>query len=653
MEIQSDKNHFSVNEVHNTEILNQALDLYESQGAKVGAAMAALKLGNIMMDQEEYGRVLELLQKAFDYFDRVQSDEGLARAHLLEGRLSLKMKRHNLSLESLNKGITLTSQPDLEWKLWYHKGQAFEQKQVPDSARSAYRKSIAIIEQLRGNLNVEELKSAFVSNKVVVYGKYIDLLLRSHINSNEQNLLEEAFEVNERARARAFLDMIGNNKVGALESQDMEAIELEQLLRAKIQQLNKKIHSTKQRALIKDLSEELRQAQQQYQQLLLEIKLDHPGYSELIAIDPPPLSKIRQKLDTGSLIIEYWSGEEGTIVWLISNASVKGFRLKIPKITVKRLISLFRNSVELQDRSFIQKSLGNLYDILILPFEKDLVNYDRLIFIPHGGMHFLPFQALVDKSGHYLVEKYVIYSAPSASVWLHCLDQGETEGKNELLGMALGRNPVGNYPGLPATTREIDQLAKIYDSFEGQSGTGFTESYFKNSVKDFDYLHVATHGVLNRQQPGYSYLLMHPSDHDDGKLTVNEIFNVKLNARLVTLSACETGLGAITEGDDLVGLSRAFIYGGSPAVVVSLWKVDDASTAVLMTRFHQYLASGKDVASALSFAQRDFIQRSIWSSNKGLRPIEWDRELQSQVEQKGNEVYQNPYYWAPFVLIGY
>lgn len=142
---------------------------------------------------------------------------------------------------------------------------------------------------------------------------------------------------------------------------------------------------------------------------------------------------------------------------------------------------------------------------------------------------------------------------------------------------------------------------------------------------------------------------MHPSELEDGRLTVNEIFNIRLNARLVTLSACETGLGELSKGDDLVGLSRAFIYSGTPAVVVSLWKVDDATTSVLMTRFYEHLARGIAPAEALALAQRYMIK-------SGTYPDSRIENLNGKDRSNGpneNSKLQNPYFWAPFVFIGH
>jgi len=152
--------------------------------------------------------------------------------------------------------------------------------------------------------------------------------------------------------------------------------------------------------------------------------------------------------------------------------------------------------------------------------------------------------------------------------------------------------------------------------------------------------------------PGKSFILMAPSENDDGQLTVEEIFNLNLDAQFVTLSACETGLGDLSNGDELIGLSRAFIYAGTSAVIVSLWKVDDISTSILMTKMHQLIDAGLPVAGALSQAQRDLITSNFNPrASRGMQSIEWHSSLKSVVDSKETR-YSSPYFWAPFIVIG-
>ena len=157
---------------------------------------------------------------------------------------------------------------------------------------------------------------------------------------------------------------------------------------------------------------------------------------------------------------------------------------------------------------------------------------------------------------------------------------------------------------------------------------------------------------MNEYNPSKSYVLMAPSEKDDGQLRVEEIFDLELNADFVTLSACETGSGDLSEGDELIGLSRAFIYAGTSAVIVSLWKVDDISTSMLMTKMHQLIDAGMSLSAALSQAQRDMINSNFNpKGSRGMQSIEWHSNMNDVVNSKESK-FASPYFWAPFVIIG-
>ena len=185
----------------------------------------------------------------------------------------------------------------------------------------------------------------------------------------------------------------------------------------------------------------------------------------------------------------------------------------------------------------------------------------------------------------------------------------DSSGK-QFLRSSLGQHVYRDFPWTAGHGVGIGLAFETLSCYGVAAQEGFSETYLKDHIQDKNYVHIATHGILNKSQPLYSFLLMSASDQDDGRLTVNEIFGMDLQCKLITLSACETGLGDIGEGDDLTGLSRAFIYAGSASVVVSLWKVDDAMTAWIMVRFYQYVQRNYAAAQALALAQRDLIQRN-------------------------------------------
>jgi len=178
----------------------------------------------------------------------------------------------------------------------------------------------------------------------------------------------------------------------------------------------------------------------------------------------------------------------------------------------------------------------------------------------------------------------------------------------------------------------------------------FTESFMKENSGNFNYLHIATHGIFNQYNPLYSYILANKTEKDDGKIYVDEVFGLNLSCKLVVLSACETGLGSLSEGDDLTGLSRAFIYAGAEGIIVSLWKVDDNSTAWLMKRLYYYIDKGYHIGEALAKAQNDLITLGTGGEIKDFS--EPDNRLLFNPEDKKRGHLLNPYYWAPFIYVG-
>jgi CHAT domain-containing protein len=259
----------------------------------------------------------------------------------------------------------------------------------------------------------------------------------------------------------------------------------------------------------------------------------------------------------------------------------------------------------------------------------------------------------MDTSSTFLIEKFNISYAPSASVLKNC-SLKDPALNNDFLGLALGNMSLGNFSSLPGTNAEIRQIIQLYPGGTAKFENETSETFFKTEADDHTILHLATHGFLDSRRPMNSYLLMPPDDKNDGQLTVGEIFDLNLNSKLVVLSACETGLGMLSTGDEMIGLSRAFIYAGTPAIIVSLWPVEDATTALLMTRLHQYYSAGYRIQEALTYAQRDLLNHNFTPSvERGANHVTWENALKYEIESGNKTKARNPFFWAPFVLIGF
>jgi len=252
----------------------------------------------------------------------------------------------------------------------------------------------------------------------------------------------------------------------------------------------------------------------------------------------------------------------------------------------------------------------------------------RLIIVPHRELHYLPFAALLDRStspARYLVEQYDIGTAPSAAVWRQLAERPAPPPARTVLAVA----PIP--ATLPGTAAEARAIAKLYGaSATVLVGPEATRSAVTREARGRDIVHLATLGVLNRQNPGFSYVALAEGPDTDGRLEVHDVAAMTLSANLVVLSACQTGLGAgravdVPPGDDWVGLVGAFQAAGARNVLATLWPVDDRRTSGLMTEFYRELVAGTPEVRALAGAQRRALARPATSA---------------------------PYYWAGFVLNG-
>jgi len=636
--------------------LHQAYDYYVRSGSSLGAGLVCLRLGEMQLENSQHDSAYVLFSQAKVFFEKVENKEGQAKANLELAKVLTLKKAYQEAQQLLAEADKQTIQPDLKWQIYYRDAIIKENLGDKEQARNLLEKAIEVIAGMRANLSIDELKTLFANTKVDVYDKLILLLLKNKDNWSDltsQHAITKAFQLNEQARSRTFLDMLGNRRVEPKKNADTVLLNQEQLLRLKMQQLVQEINRAAELSESRaELINELDQTQNQHRDVLQKIKLNSAEYATMISVEPPSLSEVQSKIDDQTALLEYWVSDEALVVWMVTRTKITVEIVLVSRKNLLKQISAARKTISLQLESSKQH-LSTLYGYLVKSLEEKLTPYKYLVIVPHRSLHFLPFQALTNSSGKFFIEQYVLSYAPSSSIYYYCKNRHPATG-NKFFGLALGDVSIGEYPGLPGTELEVNQLSRLYESSALQTKTEFQETTFKQQVSNYNYIHIATHGIFNKQQPLYSYLLMGNSNQDDGRLTVDEIFGLNVKSKLVTLSACETALGNLDESDELVGLSRAFIYAGTPDIVVSLWQVDDAITAWLMMRFNQYLSSGYNGAEAIAYAQRDFIQRNFTNTKtRGLKEVVLERPIKTSIISTNTALSaHNPFFWAPFILIG-
>jgi CHAT domain-containing protein len=463
---------------------------------------------------------------------------------------------------------------------------------------------------------------------------------------------KESITIAERVKGRIFLEMLAARQLRGKTKEDEAVLKKDREFQELLPSLRKKIEVMEgiraPQEEINALKDELAQKEKEYTTFIEEVKLTSSELSSLLTVDPLSPSRVQTILDSGTSLLEYFTTKEKVYAWLLTKDDIKVYEMDIKEkdlmnkldefllpnistrsIKVKPVITLTvgdeykKETTEKErekNRGIFLKVASELYQLIMAPFEKE-IKTKNLIIVPHGVLHKVPFSTLID-GRRYMMEKYAISILPSASVLEHVVKKRKAE-KERFLAFA---NPKTDYAPLEFAEIEGKIISKLFPKSEVYSGEKATETIAKNKASSFHIIHFATHGEFNERQPLQSGLLLAKDEENDGYLQVHEIFGMDLSAaNLVALSACETALSKIQGGDDLVGLSRGFIYAGTPSLLATLWKVDDPATAKLMEYFYKNWEKGMSKPEALR---------------------------QAQIELKGIPQYRHPYYWAPFVMIG-
>ncbi|MFQ5752936.1 MAG: CHAT domain-containing protein, partial [bacterium] len=375
---------------------------------------------------------------------------------------------------------------------------------------------------------------------------------------------------------------------------------------------------------------------------------------------------------------EYILGPEDLSVFVVTSDTLIYAQMAINREHLRTMLAdlspIFQKAKEQNRQQIFNAQLADfsippayaLYEVLVKPIASWLQDATELIIVPDDLLFYLPFEMLVVdtakvetmydfENARFLLENFDISYVSSASLLNPNLQRAGNPGKGLLaignpdFGSKAGESPPdklltlkGSYPDdtvrgetllfpLPKSETEVKAIGKELSRSQNCIFTGdrATEENFKREAEDYSILHLATHFLTDDNQPLYSKIALaqNKSAIEDGYLQTYEVFNMRLNADLVVLSACNTGLGKLRRGEGMIGIARAFLFAGVPSLVVSLWNVNDESTSMIMKNFYKHLKAGLNNKQALRLAKLDYIKSS---QNYG----------------------KDPFYWAPFILIG-
>lgn len=611
---------------------------------------AAAKAGDFRQAEDLLLRSLGIRQKmAPGTVDYAESLSNLGELETQRGNLAKAEDYYRQALEILE-----TSAPGTqgEAETAFGLATALVRQGHGDRAIPFFEQGANSLDRQMGRLGgPDEVRSEFRAQFDSHYRDYVGLLL-------EQNQPQAAFAVLERSRARSLLDMLAERDL-VFATDLPPAIQRERKLNAadydRTQARLARLNPEKAAAQAAELAARLRELAAAREKITDRVKRASPRLAALEYPQPIELEAARRALDAGTVLLSYAVAEDRCWLFVIRPAGAD------PGLTVAALpvgSRQLRSQVDeyrklMADRSPAGRSALNqraraLYDQLVKPAEAQIAASSRLLLIPDGPLHTLPFAALMRSDRRYLIEWKPLHTIVSATVYDQLRkSRGETHKPG--LQLAAFGDPVypKQAPGSairPAAERGLDlsqlpfsrdEVTGIAALYPGNSkvflGAEATEEHAKLAAPQALYLHFATHAFLDERFPLNSGLALTIPERlaegqENGLLQAWEIFEqVRLNADLVVLSACQTGLGKEIGGEGLIGLTRALQYAGARSIVASLWNVDDLKTSELMKELYQQLQNGKSKDEALRAAQLALLHSRTGS---------------------------HPYYWAAFSLIG-
>ncbi len=559
----------------------------------------------------------------------------------------------------------------------------------PDTALELAKQSIEVTEHLSSEVLNSKLKSTYFSNVFDRYELYINLLMKMHQTSSNATYVVEALRATEKSRARLMLEKLSLSEANFTKDADTETVrrekEIRVLLNSKADKLTDLLSKKVEKSETDKISNEINELDNELETLKAKLKQQSPIYSAIKNPAPFDVGEFqRNVLDENSLLLEFSLGNDESYLWLIGKNEISSYVLP-PREEIESKIEKLRGLLkanELKSDESVEDFQKRIREAEIeyQSVAKDLSNQlfgqiadklarNRLIIVPDGELHYFPIAALPLPNSAtdepILLTNETIYepSAQTLTIFAKSQKQAAPTAKNLLVfsdpiftsddaRFSPENKPLENsntetvqtdrfrfveslknLPRLAASKDESETIINIVGAARADNFSGFAatrEKLLNLKTADYKIIHFATHGLTDEKRPELSGIVLSRFDEKGQKLNeffrIQDIYGLNLNADLVVLSACETGIGKAVKGEGLMSLNNAFLQTGAKTVMSSLWKVEDSATLELMKNFYG--------------AMKD----------KNLTPSESLRQAQIKLREKPQ--YKSPFYWAAFTVQG-
>jgi CHAT domain-containing protein len=611
------------------ELLAEAGQAFAAERNAAWVALIDLYRALILYNEGRWSEARSLCAAALDSFAAsLQPNKALlcrvllARLHFRAGELERALEECGLAIERLE---TLDS-PALVFQTNLLRGQVLLATGDQDAALRAFEVARSALETLRGNLRSDELKIAFVANRLEVYEHLVELCLgRGSTGAG----WSDAFTYMEQAKSRSLTDLL-LQPLQSLAAPDAGQSEAVRTIRTLREELNWYYSLIERERLcpaqgsaerIARLEESASARERGLLRRLRELPTADADYASLQSPSTVAVATIREALPEGALLIEYFRMQDRFVAALLTRQSLEIVPVAETSRVAERLrllrfqLSKFRLGPEYVSEFSDQlldatiEHLSELHRQLFAPLG-DRVRARHLIFVPHDVLHHVPLHALFDGERH-LIESFTVSYAPSATLYALCHGKQAVGGGGSLV---LGVPD----PQAPLIREEVQTVAAVLPRPDLYFGADATATVLRTKGPSTRLLHLASHGHFRQDSPMFSGIRL-----GDGYLSLYDLYSLKVPAELATLSGCSTGAGVVSAGDEVRGLVRGLIYAGVQSMLLTLWDVHDCSTAEFMEGFYRRFVADGDKAAALRGAM---------------------------LEVRGR--YPHPYHWAPFILVG-
>ena len=608
--------------------LDQARRRFAKEHNRTWLAVLDLYQAIILLeDDKRLTQARELAEAAQLVFMQAGLAAKAALAELLIARIALRAGDPTGAEHWCNDAIerlATTQAPVLRFQASFVRGQIQESLGRTITAADAYLEAHAWLETLRTDLRADETKIAFLRDKLVVYESLVAIALAGGPRVSRTG----AFTFIEQAKSRSLADLIAfrAHRVSPRAAGTGAPVKRLQQLREALNWCYREIDTREvgggdARANVEVLRARARTLENEITGTLSGIRATDTEYASLQNSGTVDLPLIQAALGGDEVVLEYYIARGMLCACVVgrhafevvplgpADAARQHAQLLQLQLSKFRLGTRYRREFAASIEEATNTHLRALYQALVAPL-RSRIGGRALTIVPHGFLHYVPFHALHDGTTH-LIDAAPVSYAPSASVLYLCRTKSMTSARGSLV---LG---VSDHSA-PHIDDEVDAVATALPRARVFKGRRAGTARLKSDGPRSRVIHIATHAAFRLDNPMFSAIRL-----GDGPLSLFDLYDLRVSAELVTLSGCGTGLNALMGGDELLGLVRGWLYAGAHSVVVSLWDVNDRSTAGLMADFYQRLRESGDRAAAL----------------RGAMLAARDRD-------------PHPYYWAPFVLVG-